>query len=161
MSKQFAGRLEIRLGQSLQSDNPLQLEADKVRRLYSHNSYTPKEVIAFLKHFFLQLKKERVSNFTPTQLINDLTVDEFHTARDDLHGQLAMEEKLMKWLDQAPAAETTQSKQTAMCKVLIKRLMKDSELRMDVERQWNNYSSLDTNVKNLLSLIGAVKDTNR
>jgi hypothetical protein len=57
MSKQFADRLEIRLGQSLQSDDPLQLEADKVRRLYSHNSYIPKEVMAFLKHFFLQLKK--------------------------------------------------------------------------------------------------------
>jgi hypothetical protein len=33
MSQQFADRLEIRLCQSLQSDNPLQLEAGKVRRL--------------------------------------------------------------------------------------------------------------------------------
>ena len=116
-------------------------------------------MINFLKHFFLHQKIEKVSNLTPTQLINDLTVSEFHTKRDDLHGQLAMEEKLMKWLDQAPASETTPSKQTSMCKTLIKRLMKDSELRIEVEKQWNNYSSLDINVKSLLSLIGAIRDT--
>ena len=161
MSKQFADRLEIRMLQSLQSDNPLELEANKVRRLFSHNSYSSKEVITFLKHFFLHQKIEKVSNLTPTQLINDLTVNEFHTKRDDLHGQLAMEEKLMKWLDQAPASETTPSEQTSMCKLLIKRLIKDSELRIEVEKQWNNYSPLDTNVKSLLSLIGAVRDTSR
>jgi hypothetical protein len=73
MSKQFADRLEIRLGRSLQSDNPLELEAGKVQRLFSHNCYTPKEVMAFLKQFFLNHKKERVTNLTPTQLMNDLT----------------------------------------------------------------------------------------
>jgi hypothetical protein len=48
-----------------------------------------------------------------------------------------------------------------MCKILIKKLVKESELRIGVEKQWNNYSTLDTNVKNLLALIGAVRDTNR
>jgi hypothetical protein len=99
MSTQFFDRLEILLNQSRLADNPLGLDEERITKIYTHDLYTPKEVITFLKHFFFNNNKESVSNLTPLQILQDLTVKEFHTHRDDVSGQQAMEDKIMRCIE--------------------------------------------------------------
>jgi hypothetical protein len=84
--------------------------------------------MAFLKHFFLNYKKKSFEPYS-TQLMNDLTVGGLSTARD---GSMANKQwRKTHGDDQSPCCwELHKPKRTAMCKILIKRLRKDSELRM-------------------------------
>jgi hypothetical protein len=86
-----------------------------------------------------------------------LTENEFHVSRDDLDSQNAMEEKIMKWVDRAANHEVTPSKQITLCKLLIKRLKKNSELRIKVEKVWTTLPDPQQKIKTLLSVIGFVR----